>query len=69
VRVENIIAQGEQAAFEFKSQFPGGENLKNKEFLFFWADAIVLTIQYGGREDLCNSLKGRTFDQQFQILV
>lgn len=34
--------------------------LTNDEFLFYWADTLVLTIQYGGRTSICDKLKGQT---------
>lgn len=68
-RVEQILDSGAAAADAFKSQFPGGEKLNNNEFLFYWADAIVLTIQYGGRTDICNKLKDKTSEQQFTVLI
>ena len=39
--------------------FEGGINLKDDEFMFFWIDAIVNVIQYGGRTQMCNDLKGK----------
>lgn len=64
-KVESILYSSSEAANAFKSQFPGGEKLTNDEFLFFWADAIVLTIQYGGRTSICQNLSGKNADQQF----
>ena len=43
--------------------------MNNREFLFYWADAIVLTIQYGGRKMICNKLEGQTPDDQFKIII
>jgi len=36
--------------------------------LFFWADAIVLTVQYGGRTEICNKLQGKSEGEQFEII-
>jgi len=37
--------------------------------MFYWADAIVLTIQYGGRTSICNKLSGKVDDDQFEIVI
>ena len=53
---------------EFKASFEGGEKLKDDEFMFFWADFLVLQVQYGSRTEVCNNLKNKTVDQQFDYL-
>lgn len=45
---------------EFKTKFNGAQNLNDNEFLFMFADAITLTIQYGGRTKLCDAILGKT---------
>ena len=37
--------------------------------MFYWADFIALTIQYGGRTDICDRLVGKTSDEQFNIVI
>lgn len=64
-QVESILYSSPEAAKAFKSQFQGGDKLTNDEFLFFWADSIVLTIQYGGRTEICEKLLGRSEAEQF----
>jgi len=59
-RVEKILDSTQ--AENFKSQFEGGNNLKNDEFLFFWNDAMVMKIQYGQRVSFCEALKNKTLD-------
>lgn len=44
------------------------ENLSPREFLFYWSDVTVELIQYGKRTQLCDSLKGKTTDQQFNYV-
>lgn len=66
-RVEAILKTDQGAAF--KAQFPGADKLKDNEFLFYWADSIVGEIQYGKRTALCNSLKGKSADDQFAIFT
>lgn len=66
-KVESILDSPDGEAF--KAQFKGGDKLKDNEFLFFWIDSIVGTIQYGKRTDLCNSLKDKSADDQFAFFV
>jgi pimeloyl-ACP methyl ester carboxylesterase len=67
-RVESILYSSPEAALEFKSQFPGGMKLTNDEFLFFWADSNVLTVQYGGRTAICQQLAAKNEDEQFEVI-
>ncbi len=67
IRVQSILAGGEGAAF--KAQFTGADKLTDNQFLFFWIDSIVGEIQYGSRTKLCNSLKGKSADDQFKVFV
>ena len=69
LRVEQVLYSSAEAAAAFKAQFPGGEKLSNEEFLFFWADTNVLTVQYGGRTATCEQLAGKGEEQQFQIML
>ncbi|CAD8093627.1 unnamed protein product [Paramecium primaurelia] len=48
---------------EFKRSF-GAEKLTDLEFLFFFADAQLLIIQYGGRSELCMQLEGKSITEQ-----
>lgn len=59
-KIEQILASPEGAGY--KAKFPGGDKLKDDEFLFFWIDSIIDKVQYGQRTQLCDSLKGKTFD-------
>ena len=43
--------------------------MTDREFLFYWADAIVLTIQYGGRTMICGKMEDQTPDDQFKIII
>ena len=66
-KVEQILDSSEGASF--KAQFEGGNKLTNDEFLFYWIDSVVGLIQYGERTNLCESLKGKSADDQFNLLV
>jgi hypothetical protein len=37
--------------------------------MFFWADSIVLTIQYGGRTELCQKIEGKSDIEILSVLV
>lgn len=37
--------------------------------MFFWIDAIVMKIQYGERTSMCEILKNKTSDQQFEYFI
>lgn len=52
---------------QFKAQFNASE-LTAREFLFYWSDVIVFQVQYGARVNFCNSLKGKTINEQFDII-
>ena len=39
-----------------------------REFLFYWSDVIVFQIQYGNRVAFCESLKGKTLEEQFTLV-
>lgn len=67
IKVEAILNSGDGPAF--KAQFPGGDKLTDNEFLFFWIDSIVEKIQYGSRTSLCDSLKGKSQDDQLKIFI
>jgi hypothetical protein len=66
-KVESIL-NGAGGA-DFKAQFEGGDKLTDNEFLFFWIDSIVEKIQYGSRTTLCDSLKGKSADDQLKIFI
>lgn len=51
----------------FQAQFKA-EKLTSREFLFYWADAIVFFIQYGRRQAFCNSLQNKTLEETFNII-
>ncbi|CAD8215475.1 unnamed protein product [Paramecium octaurelia] len=53
----------QQTKEEFKRSF-GAEKLTDLEFLFFFADAQLLIIQYGGRSELCQQLKDKSITEQ-----
>lgn len=53
----------------FKAQFAGADKLTDNEFLFFWIDSIVDKIQYGSRTKLCDSLKGKSADDQLKVFI
>lgn len=36
--------------------------------MFYWSDVIVFQIQYGNRVNFCNSLKGKTLEEQYDIV-
>lgn len=57
--VEDKVTGSEDDRIEFQSQFQA-QQLNSREFLFYWADVVVLKIQYGGRTDLCNSLQNKS---------
>jgi len=51
----NLYNNGSNWAQQFKGQFgPDAQQLSNEEFLWYFADTIAETIQYGGRTQLCN---------------
>lgn len=58
----------ENNLLDMKSRFKA-ERLTDEEFLFFFTDAIVLKIQYGGRTKLCNDLKGKTIEENIDYFV
>ena len=66
--VENVLKKEEEGA-AFKAKFPGADKLSDVEFLFFWSDAIVEKIQYGSRTQLCANVKGKTLEQQLDIMI
>jgi hypothetical protein len=37
--------------------------------MFFWIDAIVNVIQYGGRTKLCNDVKGKNQTEQLNVFI
>ncbi|CAD8104352.1 unnamed protein product [Paramecium primaurelia] len=45
------------------------EKLTEDEFLFYFTDAIILKVQYGGRSRLCNDLKGKTINEQMDYFI
>ncbi len=51
----NLYNNGSKWAQQFKSQFGNeAQQLSNEEFLWYFADTIAETIQYGGRTALCS---------------
>lgn len=66
-KVESLLKSAN--ASSFKAQFKGADKLSDEEFLFFWVDSIVGLVQYGKRTNLCNDLKGKSEEQQFDYLV
>ncbi len=65
--MESILGSPDGSAF--KAQFTGADQLTDNEFLFFWIDSIVEKIQYGSRTQLCDSLKGKSADDQLKIFI
>jgi hypothetical protein len=65
--VETILSSADGDAF--KAQFTGADKLTDNEFLFFWIDSIVGMIQYGSRTQLCDSLKGKSADDQLKAFI
>lgn len=65
--MDAILNSGDGAAF--KAQFDGADKLTDNEFLFFWIDSIVDKIQYGSRTQLCDSLKGKSADDQMKVFI
>lgn len=61
------MSSGDGASF--KAQFTGADKLTDNEFLFFWIDSIVDKIQYGSRTTLCDSLKGKSSDDQLKVFI
>lgn len=51
----------------FKAEFKA-EKLTAREFLFYFSDMIVMQIQYGKRVEFCNSLKGKTLEEQYKVV-
>ena len=36
--------------------------------MFYWADVLVFQIQYSKRTKFCDSLKGKTFEEQLEVV-
>ena len=52
---------------EFRASF-NASYLSAREFLFYWSDVMVFQIQYGNRVAFCESLKGKTLEEQFTLV-
>jgi len=65
----NLYQNGSQWAQTFKAKF-NAQNLTNEEFLWYIADNIGMTVQYGSRLELCNTLlKYNNFNDLFNAFV
>ena len=49
---------------EFQAIFQA-ENLTAREFMFYFADVLVFSVQYGSRSQFCESVQGKTLEEQF----
>ena len=62
--VETILDSSEKSAEKLKEEY-GCSKLPNDEFLWFFADAIAETVQYGGRTKLCQLLDAPTLEERY----
>jgi len=47
---------------------PRAAKLNNTEFLWYFADFVVIMVQYGHRSTLCDALKGQPLNLQMQTI-